>query len=58
MSGLNNLRPQRVVKAFERAGWRIERTTGSHVILSKPGSSYILFPFTRGSRSSRDSSAI
>jgi len=42
MSGLNNLKPQRVVKAFERAGWRIERTTGSHVILSKPGSSHIL----------------
>jgi predicted RNA binding protein YcfA (HicA-like mRNA interferase family) len=42
MSGLNNLKPQRVVKAFERAGWQVERTTGSHVILSKPGSSRIL----------------
>jgi predicted RNA binding protein YcfA (HicA-like mRNA interferase family) len=42
MSGLNNLKPQRVVKAFERAGWRIERTTGSHVILAKPGSAFIL----------------
>lgn len=42
MSGLNNLKPQRVVKAFERAGWQVERTTGSHVILSKPGSFRIL----------------
>ena len=42
MSGLNNLKPQRVVKTFERAGWQVERTTGSHVILAKPGSSRIL----------------
>lgn len=25
------------VKAFERAGWRIDRQRGSHVILLKPG---------------------
>jgi len=37
MSGLNNLNPLRVVKAFERAGWRRTRTTGSHVILTKAG---------------------
>jgi len=37
MSGLNNLDPLRVVKAFERAGWRRARTTGSHVILTKAG---------------------
>jgi len=42
MSGLNNLKPQRVVKAFERAGWQVERTTDSHVILAKPGSPRIL----------------
>ena len=35
MSGLNNLDPLRVVKAFERAGWRRTRTTGSHAILTK-----------------------
>ncbi len=25
------------VRAFERAGWRRERQTGSHIILTKPG---------------------
>jgi predicted RNA binding protein YcfA (HicA-like mRNA interferase family) len=42
MSGLHNLKPDRVVKAFERAGWQIERKTGSHFILSKEGYPYIL----------------
>lgn len=42
MSGLHNLKPQRVVKAFERAGWQVERRTGSHVILAKPGLPYVL----------------
>ncbi len=37
MSGLNNLDPLKVIKAFERAGWRRARTTGSHVILTKAG---------------------
>lgn len=36
MSGLNNFDPLRVVKAFERAGWRRRpHTTGSHAILTK-----------------------
>jgi predicted RNA binding protein YcfA (HicA-like mRNA interferase family) len=35
MSGLHNLKPDRVVKAFMRAGWHLERQTASHVILSK-----------------------
>jgi predicted RNA binding protein YcfA (HicA-like mRNA interferase family) len=35
MSGLHNLKPDRVVKAFVRAGWHFERQTSSHVILSK-----------------------
>jgi predicted RNA binding protein YcfA (HicA-like mRNA interferase family) len=42
MSGLHNLKPDRVVKAFERAGWRIERQTGSHVVLSKEAFPYVL----------------
>ena len=35
MKGLHNLKPERVVKAFERAGWEVKRQTGSHVILAK-----------------------
>lgn len=42
MSGSHNLKPDRVVKAFERAGWQIERQTGSHVILSKTACPYVL----------------
>jgi len=42
MSGFHNLKPDRVVKAFERAGWQIERQTGSHVILSKTAYPYVL----------------
>lgn len=30
MSGLHNLKPDRVVKAFERAGWTNEGQRGSH----------------------------
>jgi len=43
MSGLHNLKPDRVIKAFERAGWRVRKTTGtSHVKLTKEGNPYIL----------------
>jgi predicted RNA binding protein YcfA (HicA-like mRNA interferase family) len=42
MSGLHNLKPERVIKAFERAGWRVRKQTGSHVKLTKEGSPYIL----------------
>ena len=35
MSGLHNLKPEKVVKAFERAGWKVRRQSGSHVILAK-----------------------
>ena len=50
MSGLNNLDPLGVVKAFERAGWRKRpRTTGSHVILTKAGNPDILsIPIHKG----------
>ncbi|MBE0425592.1 MAG: type II toxin-antitoxin system HicA family toxin [Nitrospirae bacterium] len=43
MSGLHNLKPDRVIKAFERAGWKVRKQTGtSHVKLTKEGSPYIL----------------
>jgi predicted RNA binding protein YcfA (HicA-like mRNA interferase family) len=42
MSSLHNLKPDRVVKAFERAGWQNEGQRGSHVKLSKTGNPYIL----------------
>jgi predicted RNA binding protein YcfA (HicA-like mRNA interferase family) len=39
MSSLHGLKPERVIKAFQRAGWR---RTGSHVHLSKEGNKNIL----------------
>lgn len=42
MSSLHGLKPERVVKAFERAGWKIKRQTGSHVHLAKEGNQNIL----------------
>ena len=42
MAGLHNLKPDRVVKAFQRAGWKYEGQRGSHVKLSKEGNPNIL----------------
>jgi len=42
MSGLHNLKPDRVVKAFERAGWKNKGQKGSHVKLVKEGNRNIL----------------
>ena len=42
MSGPHNLKPDRVVKAFQRAGWKNEGQRGSHVKLSKEGNPNIL----------------
>ena len=42
MSGLHNLKPERVVKAFERAGWKSEGQRGSHVKLTKEKNPNIL----------------
>ncbi|MDO8445636.1 MAG: type II toxin-antitoxin system HicA family toxin [Deltaproteobacteria bacterium] len=42
MSGIHNLKPARVVKAFERAGWTNEGQRGSHVKLTKEGNPVIL----------------
>ena len=49
MSGLHNLKPERVIKAFERAGWTSEGQRGSHVKLTKEGSPVILsIPIHKG----------
>lgn len=42
MAGVHNLRPDRVVKAFERAGWTIRGKRGSHIKLIKEGNPNIL----------------
>jgi predicted RNA binding protein YcfA (HicA-like mRNA interferase family) len=42
MSGLHNLKPDRVIKAFERAGWEKAGRKGSHVKLTKEGNINIL----------------
>lgn len=49
MSSLNNLGPERVIKAFERAGWKKRGQKGSHIHLTKEGSHYILsIPIHKG----------
>lgn len=42
MSSLHNLKPDRVIKAFERTGWRVVGQKGSHVKLTKEGTINIL----------------
>lgn len=42
MSGLHNLKPERVIKAFERTGWQVKGQKGSHVKLTKEGNVNIL----------------
>lgn len=42
MDGLNNLKPEKVIKAFERAGWTVRNQTGSHVVLKKEGNPNLL----------------
>jgi len=49
MEGLHNLRPDKVVKAFERAGWTRRTQKGSHVKLTKQGLPAILsIPIHKG----------
>jgi predicted RNA binding protein YcfA (HicA-like mRNA interferase family) len=31
------LRPNEVIKTFEKFGWQVTRQKGSHIILTKPG---------------------
>jgi predicted RNA binding protein YcfA (HicA-like mRNA interferase family) len=42
MASLYNLKPEDVVKAFERAGWTNRGSRGSHVKLTKSGNPNIL----------------
>ena len=37
MTRIPLLRPEEVVKAFERLGWTVARRRGSHIILTRPG---------------------
>jgi predicted RNA binding protein YcfA (HicA-like mRNA interferase family) len=51
MSRLSNLKPERVVKAFIRAGWELVKTKKgtSHVKLRKEGySKIVVIPVHRG----------
>ena len=42
MGSIHNLKPEKVVKAFERAGWTVWGQKGSHVKLTKEGNPNIL----------------
>jgi predicted RNA binding protein YcfA (HicA-like mRNA interferase family) len=42
LTGPHNLKPEKVVKAFERAGWTVRGQKGSHVKLTKEGIQNIL----------------
>ena len=42
MQGIHNLKAERIVKAFERAGWTVRGKKGSHVKLTKEGNPNIL----------------
>ena len=42
MATLHNLKPEKVIKAFERAGWINKGQRGSNVKLTKPGNPNIL----------------
>lgn len=49
MASLHNLKPEKVIKAFERAGWVNKGQRGSHVKLIKPGNPNILsIPIHKG----------
>lgn len=42
MRGIHNLKPERVIKTLERAGWSVKRQKGSHVHMKKEGNPAIL----------------
>ena len=42
MAGLHNLKPKKVIRAFEKAGWVSRRQRGSHVKMTKEGNLHIL----------------
>ena len=49
MASLHNLKPEKVIRAFERAGWINRGQRGSHVKLTKEGNPNILsIPIHKG----------
>lgn len=42
MQGIHNLKTEKIIKAFERAGWTARGQRGSHVKLTKEGNPNIL----------------
>jgi len=42
MARLHDLKPEKVIRAFERAGWVNRGQKGSHIKLIKPGNPNIL----------------
>ncbi len=49
MSGLHNLKPERAVKAFIKAGWELRKAKGSHTKLTKENNPNILsIPIHKG----------
>ncbi|MEO5359564.1 MAG: type II toxin-antitoxin system HicA family toxin [Nitrospirota bacterium] len=42
MGNLNNLHTDKILKAFQRAGWMFKSQKGSHVKLAKEGATVIL----------------
>lgn len=42
MEGIHNLKAEKVINAFERAGWTVRNQTGSHAVLKKEGNPCIL----------------
>lgn len=49
MSRISGLKPERVIKAFKRAGWHVAGQAGSHVKLTKKGNKNILsIPLHKG----------
>jgi predicted RNA binding protein YcfA (HicA-like mRNA interferase family) len=48
MGNLPQVRPDRLVRALLRAGFRIERTAGSHVILEREDGRFANIPMHAG----------
>lgn len=42
MPRLPRISGRKAVRAFQGAGWEVDRQRGSHVVLTKPGSIYTL----------------
>lgn len=38
----------RLVRALKRLGWKVDRQTGSHAILTKPGQNPVTVPVHKG----------